>query len=154
MAGLAAGVAHGRIRRPLRTETDIGGDSGSLLFVLGAGAVTGYAAVVAATCQRAVGGIGNGVNGGVFELVTGEALAFRSLRIRKRASGRQYDQGAEKTDFSLDSSHFYCCSTMTSNRSAMPHPLSIVQGVSNANDGRALPLLYLIWIKVIIVVYR
>lgn len=116
MAGLATGVAYGGFRRPLRAETDIRGVTGSPLFVIRAGAVTGYAAVVAATCQRTVGGIGNGVNRGIFQLMTGEALAFRSLCMGERRPAGKYDQGAKKTDFSLDSSHCYCCSTLKSDR--------------------------------------
>ncbi len=85
----------------------VSGISGGFLFVGSAGTVAGYAAIVAATCQRPMGGIGYRVHGGLVYLVTGETLALRSLCMGERGPGGKHNQAAEKTDFSLDSSHYY-----------------------------------------------
>lgn len=106
VAGLATRITHGDIRGPIRTETDIRGVSAGFLFMGSAGAVAGYAAVVTPPCQRSMDGIGNGMNRLII-LVAGEALAFSSRRICAGGPCREHDKAAEKSYFSLDSSHCY-----------------------------------------------
>ena len=88
VAGLATGTAHLGIRGPLRAKTDVRGVFCGPLFVCRAGAVAGDTAVTAATGQRAVDRIGNGVDRRVL-VVAVEALALRLLCMGQHARGGQ-----------------------------------------------------------------